>query len=291
MTTELSPHDWLHTVLRRQGLTTPDGRPLYAYRIEIDEFSLLRMILFGDAVSSRERCALFCIYIAEWWRKRYDGGSWSWSDPLASIDITDDYTRLYRPIQRGLQYWRRPLVVANGARQFLVTLCCEGGLPLNLLAHESHALGDFFRRLLDEQARSELPRAALPAVASHIAAATLSPRLRSDQVYELASDLVDAVSQLRPHLPDSGDPLVALDRSVPGWRDRMPLELADKTAMRLFQTLSQYAAGDQISDGDIRSARKLIPFQNLFYLSWLMREAERGVSDSLGAKHTGAIKR
>jgi hypothetical protein len=65
---------------------------------------------------------------------------------------------------------------------------------LGLLAREGNSLNEFFRRLLDEQARSALPRAALPAVAAHIAATTLSPRLCNEQVYALASDLVDASS-------------------------------------------------------------------------------------------------
>jgi hypothetical protein len=68
-----------------------------------DEFELLELILLVDATGSLERCALFCIYIAEWWRKHYDGGPWSWAEPLRALDLhTDDYPKLYKPIRAAL---------------------------------------------------------------------------------------------------------------------------------------------------------------------------------------------
>ncbi len=233
----------MQQLLHRHSLDAPDGRPLYAYRIDTNEFDVLQLILLVDATSSRERCALFCIYIAEWWRKHYDGGPWSWSEPLNALELhVDEYPKLYRPIQSGLAYWRRPLLKSDRMRQFLVTLCCEGGLPLGLLAREGHALSEFFRRLLEEQARSGLPRPALPAVAAHIAATTLSARLCNEQVYALASDLVEAVVRLRPHLSAAEDPVAALDSTVPRWRDQLPLDLSDQAAIRLFRGLARQAA-------------------------------------------------
>lgn len=246
MTSKLSPQNWIQKLLHRHDLGAPDGRPLYAYRIDAGEFDALQLILIADATSSRERCALFCIYIAEWWRRHYDGGPWSWSEPLGALELhVDDYPKLYKPIQSGLAYWRRPLLKSERVRQFLVTLCCEGGLPLGLLAREGNALNEFFRRLLDEQARSGLPRAALPAVAAHIAAATLSARLCNEQVYALASDLVEAVVGLRPHLSAAGDPVTALDSAVPRWRDQLPLDLSDEAAVRMFRGLARQAATPQ----------------------------------------------
>jgi hypothetical protein len=64
-----------------------------------------------------------------------------------------------------------------------------------------------------------------------------------------------------------------------------------ENVLRLIQTMSRYAAGDQISDGDIRAARKLIPFQNLFYTSWIMRQLEAGAAGMTGAKDTGVLAR
>lgn len=238
----LSPRPWLNDVLRRFHLIAPDARPLYGYQVEDSEFAQLHMILFGEALRTREHCALFCMYIAEWWRRNYDGGPWNWSTPLERLGFDGNrYTDLYQPIEDGLRFWRRPLVTQGGARLFLVTLCCEGGLPMKLLARDGHALTEFFRRLLDAQARADLPREALPSVAADLAEMTLSPRLRNEQVYELASDLVQVIVELRPQIPNEGDPIGGLDRSVPGWRDRMPLNLADPIAERLFLGLARQA--------------------------------------------------
>lgn len=238
----LSPRPWLCDLLQRHELTAPDGRPLYGYHVDEVEFAQLQMILHGEPVRTREHCALFCVYIAEWWRRNYDGGPWNWSKPLELLGLDGDrYTALYEPIEEGLHYWRRPLVTQRGVRLFLVTLCCEGGLPMKLLVREGHALTEFFRRLLDAHSRANLPRTALPEVAEQLAEVTLSPRLRTVQVFELASELVQAIADLRPHLPEAGDPIAGLDRNAPGWRDRMPLNLADPIAERLFLGLARQA--------------------------------------------------
>src|SRR5687767_5649815 len=186
-----SPASWLRDLLLRCRLTAPDRRPLYGYRVDEREYSQLQAVLGGVPALSPEHCALFCMYIAEWWRRNYDGGPWNWSRPLELIGFDGArYTELYEPVQRGLSYWRRPLVTERGVRLFLVTLCREGGLPLKLLERDGPALTDFFRRLLDAQARADLPRELMPAVAADLAQVTLPIRLRTDQVSELASDLV-----------------------------------------------------------------------------------------------------
>lgn len=255
----LSPRTWLDDLLQRFRLRVPDGRPLYGYNVADGEFARLRMILYGAPAQTREHGALFCIYIAEWWRRNYDGGPWNWSKPLEVLGLDGDrYTGLYEPIEHGLRYWRRPLVTQRGVRLFMVTLFCEGGLPLKLLARDGHMLTEFFRRLLDAQARVDLPREMLPSVAADLAEVTLSPRLRTDQVYELASDLVQAVVDLRVHIPETGDPIAVLDRSVPGWRERMPLNLADPIAERLFLGLARQAKTPVRASSPLRVGTEIV---------------------------------
>jgi hypothetical protein len=255
----LSPRTWLDDLLQRCRLMVPDGRPLYGYNVGDGEFSQLRMLLYGALAQTREHSALFCIYIAEWWRQNYDGGPWNWSAPLEVLGLDGNrYTELYELIEQGLRYWRRPLVMQRGARLFMVTLFCEGGLPLKLLEREGHSLTEFFRRLLDAQARVDLPREMLPSVAADLAEVTLSPRLRTDQVYELASDLVQAVVDLRAYIPETGDPIAGLDRITPGWRDRMPLTLADPIAERLFLGLARQAKTPVRASSPLRVGAELV---------------------------------
>lgn len=37
--------DWLTAMLQRRELARPDGRPLYRYRLSVDEFDVLRNLL------------------------------------------------------------------------------------------------------------------------------------------------------------------------------------------------------------------------------------------------------
>lgn len=46
----------------------------------------------------------------------------------------------------------------------------------------------------------------------------------------------------------------------------------------------QALAGEQINEADVRALRRALPYQNLFYLAWLFREAEGATSRALGAK-------
>jgi hypothetical protein len=50
------------------------------------------------------------------------------------------------------------------------------------------------------------------------------------------------------------------------------------------------AYGEQVQEADIRALRRMLPFQNIFYASWLFRRMEQGVSKALNAKPVGAKK-
>lgn len=55
------------------------------------------------------------------------------------------------------------------------------------------------------------------------------------------------------------------------------------TVQDAFQTSGAITSGD-MSAGDVRAMRRLIPYQNLFYMRGLFDQAEAGVTDALGAK-------
>jgi hypothetical protein len=49
-------------------------------------------------------------------------------------------------------------------------------------------------------------------------------------------------------------------------------------------TVAKLAAGGELKRSDVRAARRLIQFQNLFYLRWMLTQMQDEVADELEAK-------
>jgi len=239
----VSPADWLTGFLTRHDCARPDGRPLYAYRCADDELDALGETLRAVRVTRSAAGldgltgAAFCLYAAEWWRRRHAGGAWAWSGILASVGWDGvSLPSLYGPVETGLAEWGRPVLRSFGKRMFLVTLACEGGLPLQLLRSEAGPLRRFFQAVLRDVQRFR--RFAPSATALAEAQASLLPRsLRHDVVFELAGRLTEAVWRLQGELVDDADPVRQLDRVHPDWRHDIPLTLDDTVAETLFRNL------------------------------------------------------
>ena len=144
-------------------ITTPpqrralDGRPLYAYKVHDSEYERLKIEMceqMPGVLRSRDNhsfSAMFCMYAAETFRRQHVGGPWAWEIVFAEIGhATPSYQAIYVWVEQGLQHFKRPLLRSrNGDREFLVTLACEGGLPLLLLHKENAHLSRYFRELLN----------------------------------------------------------------------------------------------------------------------------------------------
>ena len=143
----------LRAVMERNGLVSPDGRALYAYRTTAAEVDALRSALsdgpsaMGHALDTL-RAAALCMFIAEHVRRNHEGGPWTWRDAIEACAFRGSLQDLYNSVLRGLAYWRRPILVSGNDRQFLLTLMCEGGLPLRLLKRDNQRLTAYFRELL-----------------------------------------------------------------------------------------------------------------------------------------------
>src|SRR5690606_3254724 len=155
--------DAIATFLRVRSLTGPDGRPLYAYRCSDEEFARfeegLREVLGRGprwCEPTPATAQAFCLWGAEWWRRNHDGGPWAWEEMLAAIECSDyapagpHYLRLQEMVAEGIRRWNRELLRFATGRAFLLTLACEGGLPLKLVRRETAALRHFFKDLLEE---------------------------------------------------------------------------------------------------------------------------------------------
>jgi hypothetical protein len=87
----MKPLEWISNLLARHNIPKPDGRPLYQYRINDEEFESLRLVLrdatligIGRAVKMNFFDLVFVLYGAEWWRRHYDG-HWGWEGVFQSF--------------------------------------------------------------------------------------------------------------------------------------------------------------------------------------------------------------
>jgi hypothetical protein len=54
---------------------------------------------------------MFCLFAAETWRRKHDGGPWKWETVFNEInEMTLNYSQIYDWLQNGLAYWERTIL-------------------------------------------------------------------------------------------------------------------------------------------------------------------------------------
>jgi hypothetical protein len=235
---------WLKIFLQHRGLAAPDRRALYALRCTDVELGMAREILLRalqarlSVASFREGLgAVLCLFVAEWWRRNHEGGAWAWHKVFDGLGVeTPAMQGLYRAVHRGLAAWRRPLMRAGNEQRYLVTLVCEGGLPLQLLRRDGTHFRRYFRAVFEELRDAGGRPVDVTELASR-AGPILPISLRRAEVFALGGALVASIWRLRAEIRDVVRPVEDLDARRPGWRDELPLRLEDGVAQELLQGL------------------------------------------------------
>ena len=225
-------------IMRRKRLDHPDGRALYGYRTRGADLSQLGLALHrrlerGLDLTPQE-CAGLVLYLSERFCALHEGGAWKWDTVLRELGLGLTGPELYEAFERGLGWWKRRLILVGGRRRFLVTLACEGGLPLALLRKGHTHLRRFFSRLLRD--REEFPELDL-LESARARVHVLPTTLRNEDLCAYAALLIDAVADLRKQCRGVEDPLGHLDRTDPHWRNRVPLRLDEDKARLLLDGL------------------------------------------------------
>ena len=252
----MSGQKWLtNFIFSRTRTTQADGRPLYAYRCSEEKYRELSTIIQQEICLFYKKgpsytlnhnfSAMFCLYASETFCRKHSEGTWTWETVLRPLIIDgnctyklDDWVRDW--VDQGLKVWKRPLIryqAGRGNRAFLVTIACEGGLPLNLLHKQNTNLTQFFRSVLEQYHAQRFGGAeAAEQIASHYSH-RLPSSLRQDVVFRLTGELVAQVTALQQQVSDAPDPVVALDSRIPMWRKQLPISLEDDAAKALLTGL------------------------------------------------------
>lgn len=255
---------------------SPDGRPLYAYRISDDGYADLRAFLVeylrtADPARLRsECCALFCLFVAEHSRRDPEQAGRLWGPVRSALGIDDvAYPHLITWVVKGLRHLDRGVQSTEHHNLYRVTLGCEGGLALERIATDDQGgerIRRFFRALLARFAA--LGRRGDPKVEDLAEDARrvgeegdrLPRGLQNEVVYSLAGQLAGAVWSFRQAVRDQDDPVAALDRLKPGWRDQLPVVLSGQAADQFVRGLlvdTRTLAQGQGFDLEVRTELRL----------------------------------
>ena len=245
-------------ILDRHDLKEPDGRALYAYRVTDEETQQLGQALQSELqnrtqYTSRAVCGAFCLFAAEWFCRNHTEGRWKWERIFADgLQLDGDVLQWAlqnnnrtQMAQRGLLWWKTPLVELEGSRRFLASVVCQGGLPLRTLRMHGSALNRFLTSVLRQQER--FPTRSMGELIEE-KEELLPQSLQNDVVYDLSHKLLSAVVQLRAAGSESetdGPARVrGLDLRYPRWRNQIPLRIGDRDAEALLLGLLETETAD-----------------------------------------------
>jgi len=244
--------------------------PLYTYRTTTPEFedleetlknrlkTYLQLATLGDVAKQIPFFpALFVLYAAEWWRRRYDGSGFSWEPIVQGLGAPPDgWTQAQRSecVEKGLQDWRLRLINTHGLR-FLGSIAFQGGLPMQLLASARGNIGRVLGRVLRLAATS----GGVEAVDVQEWIKSLSTYLpnayRQNEIFVLLAEVILSVLRLKQaaNLTTAVGAVEALDRLDPQWRNSFPLPIEDAQAQGLIEQLIKDAADARL----VRPAKRI----------------------------------
>jgi hypothetical protein len=232
---------WLKEFLFIRRLAQgPDGRSLYQYRVEDEEYKEIPRLL---KATNRERShaiyghywsALFCLYIAEAYRRDYSDWSWVAFESQIGIELTP--LQRSEAVKKGMPYWHRVVRVRDGGgNDYLGTLFDEGGLPWRLIQSESHGFARAIRGAIRQYYTVQQEHRDL---ASVVAAYTqyFPQSFQTTEKYQLIASVAEWLVSLAETHPINGldDPAGYLDTHAPEWRLQSPLPVGEENARTLL---------------------------------------------------------
>ncbi len=260
--------EWRREFLERRDLRKATGLPLYSYRVGAEEFDTLEELLkvglerymrVGTLTVIARSVpffpALFVLYSAEWWRRRYDGSGWSWGPILVDLGVPpDSWNQQHRStcVEQGLREWGLELTRTSGLR-FLGSVAFQGGLPMQLLATARGNIGGVLTRVLRLASTGSVEVNDILGWVKSLSK-DLPQAYRIDEIYVLLAEVIRTVLELKrdARLETSNSAIAAFDQFDPEWRARFPLPVEDRQAQGLIEQLIRDVAVVRL----VRRARK-----------------------------------
>lgn len=227
-------------------LSEPTSLPLYTYHITLEEYEHLRLVLKSSEQDQKmhkpgiEWCAVFTLFISEWFRREYKSG-WSWQPIYDALGYKQLHDIRY-VIQQGLEnYWKRPILKFEGSNHtnYLGSAFKEGGFPSNLLMEKGNNYQAVFKRIVAQYGhyRHYNPEINDQLIQSHTK--YLPQAFKEFETRLLISDMAEQLIHLvEVHQLDQTDnPATYLTENFPKWREVFPLPLESSVAEQFLNQL------------------------------------------------------
>lgn len=270
----LSAKQWWVDMLASRGLTRPDGRPIFRYRITDEEYDLARTLIRQRAIflsngnAERELSAVFICYCAEQFKRENTSTERTWQSLTAPVKVAIHASDVAGLIEPGLRFLGRRVLKRGGStrmrREWLLTVALQAGLPIKLLVTQKETwLTHYLEAVLSAAfQRGHWDQNEAMRVA-HEHAGILKASYQDDDFFELVAELAFELRYLRDCAPNTfsrGPELIAwLDAHRPNWRDALPMVLGDEATTLalngLVATAQERAALNQ--GGKLRATRSL----------------------------------
>lgn len=248
----------LNEVLNRTGLDRADGHPLYVYKVTSHELEMLRTelknrLMVAGKFRTPEECAAFCLFGAEWFRRNYDSGPWSWQTIFDGLDCdARRQKRLKVSVGDctfdGLYWWNVDVIATKFSSLYLTTLVCQGGFPLKTLSRDGAGLSRFLKACLKDHERypSEPTNEIIQSYVHY-----LPNTLDNNEVRGLVKGLVEAIAGLRKQSDAADEVRLSrfdyLNKHQTGWEQKLPLRVDDPAAQSLLLALLDTARSQPFS--------------------------------------------
>lgn len=247
--------NFLKKILTRNSLVEPNGQPLFQYQLIDQDYrellSILRQYPKSPSKGDLDKtyCALFCLYVSEWFRRDYNGG-WTWEPIWSELGYSIGQADRGYLVFKGLaEYWSRPVSqYSDDRRSLLGSVFREGGLPFRLLSGEGNRVQEVFRCILKniDSARL-LGRSTYDLTKSHLN--SLPEAFHQETTVELVADMSEKLIHLvdRYQLSDQEEPARYLDSQFQNWRRLFPIPLDEHVGTAFLNALLLSATKNRVT--------------------------------------------
>lgn len=302
--------NWHREFYRQREFEPNDTVPLYKLRATSDEFDALSFVLndfveekapFMSVNSVIERFPLFnklfVLYAAEWWKRKYSGGHWTWKHIIDGLGINeDDISPQKRSmcVSRGLSGWNLKIADTSGKR-FLGAIAIQGGLPVHFLTTQEGNIYKVLEKLVKHAEGVEVSVSRLEAWAEELYY-FLPNTYQKKEIYALLAQVIDVLFNIKRSASGQTNKAVLHEWRTNHkiWLSELPItaryEEVDRLISRLLGVVANTNAKDRIS-GNFLSIRRnlLINYDGEIKYNGFIEIASSVTTDELNLKFNGIL--
>lgn len=234
--------------LARTSLPKADGRPLYAYQIQREQFDHWQETLKDQVAAGRApHSGAFVLWAAEWFRRCYKGDGAKWEALGEPLGLSLKQNQWRNLADSGLRYWGLRSVQINRSNYRLVAIARQAGFPVAALADGQ---GGWAESYLSGLVGQLLGAAVIRDDTALRIAENLSDRVpdtwRNPEMQAICAELANIIVSLRQEADAGGvgsSALVSswLTQNRPEWRDELPLRMEGQAAPLIDRLLTAKA--------------------------------------------------